>query len=118
MRGEVGRAKVVGHVSQCRQGQAEHVSKSKNKLLATTYKPFSRSLYIGVRIPQRRYHGAVSRASLLLAHSLVFYDETYETVCAEIFHLESIHCIQILALMELTLPWDKVGATLWLNGPL
>ena len=27
------------------QGQAEQLSKSKKKLLATTYKPFSRSLY-------------------------------------------------------------------------
>ena len=31
---------------KARQGQAEQVSKSSNKLLATTYKPFSRSLYI------------------------------------------------------------------------
>merc|ERR1739846_163814 len=30
-----------------RQGQAEQLSKSRKKFLATTYKPFSRSLYTG-----------------------------------------------------------------------
>ena len=40
-----------------RQGQAEQLSKSRNKLLATTYKPFSRSLYIFFARLTIAFHG-------------------------------------------------------------
>ena len=47
--------------------QADHVSKSSNKFLATTYKPFSRSLYVSSGDSQsRETHRAIDK--------LVFYD--------------------------------------------
>ena len=56
------------------QGQAEQVSKSKNKLLATTYKHFSRSLYTyrgtGVaNSDQRENHSNVGNCKGTLLYS-------------------------------------------------